>query len=59
VFAIIPNPLYELFHSDEGLAGLPGTVPESPGMLSPLRKSAIHSLHKNNTTLCVDTDMQF
>lgn len=57
--AIMPNPLHEMFHSDEGLAGLPGTVSESPGMLSPLRQSATHSLHENDSILSADTGMHF
>jgi len=55
----MPNPPHELFHSDEGLAGLHETVSESPGMSSPLRQSATHSLHENDTILCADTGMHF
>ena len=57
--AIMPNSLHEMFHSDESLAGLSGTVSESPGMLSPLRQSETHSLHENGTILSADTGMHF
>jgi hypothetical protein len=57
--AIMPNSLHEMFHSDESLAGLSGTVSESPGMLSPLRQSATHSLDENDTKLSADTGMYF
>lgn len=57
--AIIQNPPHEMFHSDEGLAGLHETVSESPGMSSPLRQSATHSLHENDTVLSTDTGMHF
>jgi hypothetical protein len=59
VSAIKPYPPHEvLFHCDEGLAGLSGTVSESPGMLSPLRQSATHSspkstLHRTQTRFVV------
>jgi hypothetical protein len=50
VSAIMPYPLHEMFHCDEGLEGLSGTVSESPGMLSPLRQSANH-------TVCIKTTL--
>jgi hypothetical protein len=59
VTAITLNLLHEMFHSDESLAGLSGTVSESPGMLSPLRQSATHSVHENDTILSADTGTHF